>query len=54
MTQSLEASGARARVEAQLAAQLAEAEAALSVAPLAPAGVVLLRDLLGRIALRDR
>jgi geranylgeranyl diphosphate synthase type I len=53
VTYSLETSGARARVEAQLTAQLQEAEQALSTAPLAPGGATLLRELLGRIALRD-
>jgi geranylgeranyl diphosphate synthase type I len=54
VTYSLESSGARARVEAQLTAQLEEAEQALSAAPLVPGGAALLRELLGRIALRDR
>jgi len=51
---SLEASGARTRVEAQLSAKLVEAEQALAAAPLEPAGAALLRELLGRIAMRDR
>jgi geranylgeranyl diphosphate synthase type I len=51
---SLEVSGARLRVEAQLTARLEEAERALCTAPLDPAGSALLRELLGRIALRDR
>jgi geranylgeranyl diphosphate synthase type I len=51
---SLEASGARMRVEAQLSARLEEAERALSAAPLEPVGVALLRELLGRIGMRDR
>jgi geranylgeranyl diphosphate synthase type I len=50
----LESSGARARVEAQLSAQLDEAERALSSAALVPEGVAMLRELLARIALRDR
>jgi geranylgeranyl diphosphate synthase type I len=52
--QALVASGARARVEAQLDAQLSEAEQALSAAPLVPAGVALLRELVSKIAQRDR
>jgi geranylgeranyl diphosphate synthase type I len=51
---SLESSGARAAVEAQLTAQLQLAEDALAVAPLEVAGATLLRELLGRIGLRDR
>ncbi|HEY2733467.1 MAG TPA: polyprenyl synthetase family protein [Polyangiales bacterium] len=53
-TRTLEASGARARVEAQLDSQLSEAEQALSNASLLPVGVDMLRHLLGKIALRDR
>jgi geranylgeranyl pyrophosphate synthase len=52
--QTLMVSGARSRVEAQLDAQLSEAEQALSAAPLVPAGVALLRELLSKIAARDR
>jgi geranylgeranyl diphosphate synthase type I len=52
--QTLVVSGARSRVEAQLDAQLSEAEQALSAAPLVPAGVAMLRELLSKIAARDR
>jgi hypothetical protein len=52
--QTLVVSGARSRVEAQLDAQLSEAEKALSAAPLLPAGVAMLRELLSKIAARDR
>jgi geranylgeranyl diphosphate synthase type I len=52
--QTLVVSGARTRVEAQLDAQLSEAEQALSAAPLLPAGVAMLRELLSKIAARDR
>ena len=51
---SFETSGTRARVEAQLAAQLQEAEQELAAAPFSAAGRTLLRELLDRIALRDR
>jgi geranylgeranyl diphosphate synthase type I len=50
----LESSGARARVEAHLAALVAEAEQALTAAPLAPEGVDMLRQLLRKLVLRDR
>jgi geranylgeranyl diphosphate synthase type I len=52
--QTLVVSGARSRVEAQLDAQLSEAEQALLAAPLVPAGVAMLRELLSKIAARDR
>jgi geranylgeranyl diphosphate synthase, type I len=52
--QALVVSGARERVEAQLDAQLSEAEQALSAAPFVPAGVALLRELVSKIAKRDR
>jgi geranylgeranyl diphosphate synthase, type I len=52
--QALVVSGARERVEAQLDAQLREAEQALAAAPLVPLGVALLRELVSKIAKRDR
>jgi geranylgeranyl diphosphate synthase type I len=51
---TLESSGARARVEAQLAALADEAESALRTAPLAAEGVAMLRELLNKLVLRDR
>jgi hypothetical protein len=54
VAQLLEGSGVRARVEAQLAAYLDEARAALNGAPLMAAGVGMLDDLLARIGKRDR
>jgi geranylgeranyl diphosphate synthase, type I len=51
---TLETSGARARVEAQLASLADEAEAALNRAPLAAEGVAMLRELLNKLVLRDR
>lgn len=53
-TRTIEACGARARVEARLAALIGDAERALDVAPLAPEGVEMLRELLGKLVLRDR
>jgi len=54
VAQSLEECGARGRVEARLDAHLDEARAALDTAPLRPAGVAMLNELLGRITHRDR
>lgn len=51
---TLESSGARARVEAQLAALADEAESALETAPLAAEGVAMLRELMNKLVLRDR
>lgn len=51
---TLEVSGARARVEAQLATLASEAESALTVAPLSAEGVAMLRELLNKLVLRDR
>lgn len=50
----LETSGARARVEAQLAALADEAERALRGSPLAAEGISMLRELLNKLVLRDR
>lgn len=50
----LETSGARARVEAQLATLADEAECALRGSPLAAEGVSMLRELLNKLVLRDR
>jgi len=50
----LDRSGARAHVEARLAAQLAEAREALHPSPLVNEGIALLHELMDRIALRDR
>jgi hypothetical protein len=51
----LETSGARARVEATLAARLSEARRALmSASCLVPEGVGMLLELLDRTALRER
>jgi geranylgeranyl diphosphate synthase type I len=51
---TLETSGARARVETQLASLAEEAEGALRGAPLAAEGVAMLRELLNKLVLRDR
>ena len=51
---TLETCGARARVEAQLAALADEAEVSLVGAPLAAEGVSMLRELLNKLVLRDR
>jgi geranylgeranyl diphosphate synthase, type I len=53
-TRLIESCGARARVEAHLASLIADAERALDSAPLAPAGVEMLRELLGMLVRRDR
>lgn len=50
---TLEACGARARVEAQLAALANDAERVLAAAPLAAEGVAMLRELLAKLVLRD-
>jgi geranylgeranyl diphosphate synthase, type I len=52
--QVLESSGARARVEAQLASLANDAESALHGSPLAAEGVAMLRELLNKLVLRDR
>jgi geranylgeranyl pyrophosphate synthase len=49
----IESSGARARVEARLAALASQAEEALR-APLSAEGLGMLRELLHKLVLRDR
>lgn len=51
---TLESCGARGRVEAQMAVLAGEAEAALATPPLAAEGVIMLRELLNKLVLRDR
>jgi geranylgeranyl diphosphate synthase type I len=53
LTADMERSGVRARVEARLNAHIEEAERALDQSPLSTSGVALLRELLGRIVVRD-
>jgi geranylgeranyl diphosphate synthase type I len=50
----IESSGARGRVEAQLAALAQEAEQALSLVPLEAEGAGMLRALLQKLVFRDR
>lgn len=54
VTATLERAGARDAIERELGRLLAESEAALSDAPLAPEGVDLLRDVAHLLAMRDR